>query len=409
MMKLQVHGARLLLVASTAVTLAIGMLAAGQTAFAAGPAPVGLGTAAPFAVLAGSAVTNTGPTTITGNLGIHPGTAAAVTGFPPGTVSGATHAADAVALQAKTDLVTAYTDAAGRTPATTVAGGTLGGLTLVPGVYNAGGVVLDLTGTLTLDGQNDPNSVWIFQATSSLVTASSSSVQLINGASACNVFWQVTSSATLGSGSTFVGTIMAMTDITMANGVTVNGRALARNGAVTLINDKINNSCSAASTTGSTKLTYTGSTTAAPGASITLRATLKTSAGVAIAGKTVTFTLHGVTLSAKTNSSGVASVVMTAPTALGSYTIKIAFAGDTTHPRASTSASLRVRSSTAGVTPPPTDTLATTDVPGSSPTAVIVFVGIFLLAFAATTAVVGRRTTRVRAVPAEPRSPEQNS
>jgi Ice-binding-like len=406
MMKAQVHGARLLLVASTAVTLAIGILAAGQTAFAAGPAPVGLGTAAPFAVLAGTKVTNTGPTTITGELGIHPGTAAAVTGFPPGTVSGATHAADAVALQAKKDLVTAYNAAAGRTPVTAVAAGKLGGKTLVGGVYSGG--ALALTGTLTLDGQNDPNSVWVFQAASSLITASSSKVALIRGASPCNVFWQVTSSATLGSGSTFVGTIMAMTGITMANGVTVNGRALARNGAVTLINDKIDNSCSGASTTGSTKLTYTGSTVAAPGASITLRATLKTSAGAAIAGKTVTFTLHGVTRSAKTNSSGVASVVTTAPTALGSYPIKIAFAGDTTHPRASTSASLRVRSSTAGVTPPPTDTLATTDVPGSSPTAVIVFVGIFLLAFAATTAVVGRRTMRVRAVPAEPRSPEQD-
>jgi hypothetical protein len=401
---MKVHGARSLLTAATALTLAIGMLAAGQTALAAGPAPVGLGTAAPFAVLAGTpAVTNTGPSVITGDLGISPG--AAVTGFPPGIVNGTIHKADAVAVQAKSDLVTAYTVAAGLP--VTATHGTLGGLTLVGGVYNAGGVALDLTGTLTLDGQGDPNSVWVFQATSSLVTASSSSVKLINGASPCNVFWQVTSSATLGSGSTFVGTIMALTSITMANGVTVNGRALARNGDVTLINDKINNSCGASST-GSTKLTYTGSTTAAPGASITLRATLKTSAGVAIAGKTVTFTLHGVTRSAKTNSHGVASVVTTAPTALGSYTIGIAFAGDSTHPRASTSASLRVRSSTAEVTPPATTTLPTSDVPGSSPTAVIVFVGIFLLAFAATTAVFGRRTMRVRAVPAEPRSPEQN-
>jgi hypothetical protein len=117
-------------------------------------------------------------------------------------------------------------------------------LTLVAGVYNAGGVVLDLTGTLTLDGKNNPNSVWIFQATSSLVTASSSRVRLINGASSCNVFWQVTSSATLGSGSTFVGTIMALTSITMNSGVTMHGRALARNGQVTLINDKITgNTC----------------------------------------------------------------------------------------------------------------------------------------------------------------------
>jgi hypothetical protein len=153
-------------------------------------------------------------------------------------VNGTTHAADAVALQAQSDLTIAYNDAAGRTPATPVAGGTLGGLTLVGGVYNAGGATLGLTGTLTLDAQNDPNSVWIFQATLDLVTASSSSVTFINGGQPCNVFWQVTSSATLGSGSTFAGTILALTSITMNDGVTLNGRALARNGQVTLINDR---------------------------------------------------------------------------------------------------------------------------------------------------------------------------
>ena len=126
-----------------------------------------------------------------------------------------------------------------------------------------------------------------------------------------------------------------------------------------------------------TKLTYTGSTAAAPGATITLRATLKTSAGVAIAGQTVTFTLNGVTRSAKTSSSGLASVVAKAPTALGTYPIKIAFAGNTTRAAASTSASLRVRVS--GPLPN-TATLATTDVPGSGPTPVV-FVGILLLAF----------------------------
>jgi hypothetical protein len=222
-----------------AVTLAIGMLVVVQTAHAAGPPTVQLGTAGAFAVLAGTPdVTNTGPTTITGDLGIHP--AAAVTGFPPGTVNGTIHAADAVALQAKSDLVSAYVDAAGRP--VTATHGTLGGLTLVGGVYNAGGVTLDLTGTLTLDGQNDPNSVWIFQATSDLVTASSSTVRFVNGGQPCNVFWQVTSSATLGSGSTFVGTILALTSITMNDGVNVNGRALARNGTVTLINDTITRS-----------------------------------------------------------------------------------------------------------------------------------------------------------------------
>ena len=218
---------RALLAAAMVVTLGIGMLAAGSTALAAGPVTVGLGTAAPFAVLAGTpAVTNTGASTISGDVGIAP--ALAVTGFPPGTISGATHKGDAVAIQAKSDLATAYTDAARRSATATHA--TLGGLTLVGGVYNAGGATLGLTGTLTLDGQNDPSAVWIFQATSDLVTASSSTVRVINGGSACNVFWQVTSSATLGSGSTFVGTIMALSSITMANGVTVDGRALAQIG-----------------------------------------------------------------------------------------------------------------------------------------------------------------------------------
>lgn len=263
--------------AGLAFTLAIGMLAAGQTANAAGPAPVGLGTAAPFAVLAGTpAVTNTGPTTITGDLGISP--AAAVTGFPPGTVNGTIHAADAVALQAKSDLVIAYNDAAGRTPVTVVAGGALGGKTLVPGVYNAGGVTLDLTGTLTLDGQNDANSVWVFQATSDLITASSSSVRFVNGGQPCNVFWQVTSSATLGSGSSFVGTILALTSITMNSGVTMDGRALARNGNVTLINDTITRStCSTAAP--SPTATPTASPTAAPSPTPTAQSTTGPTAG----------------------------------------------------------------------------------------------------------------------------------
>ena len=323
MMKTRIRGARLLLSGGIAVSLAIGMLVAGQTVNAAGPAPVGLGTAAPFAVLAGTpAVTNTGPTTITGDLGIHP--AAAVTGFPPGTVNGTIHAADAVALQAKSDLVIAYSDAAGR-PATATHG-TLGGLTLVSGVYNSGGVVLDLTGTLTLDGQNDPNAVWVFQATSSLVTASSSSVKLINGASSCNVFWQVTSSATLGSGSTFVGTILALTSITMNSGVTMNGRALARNGDVTLINDTITRStCSTPIQTPSP--TPTASSTAAPSPTPEPNP--------------------------QPNPSPTPS---SAPTP-----------GPTARP-------------TAGLTAPPTSTLATTDVPGSGPMPVV-FVGIFLLAF----------------------------
>jgi hypothetical protein len=142
-------------------------------------------------------------------------------------------------VQAQADLVTAYDAAAGQAPATPVAASTLGGLTLTPGVYSGG--ALDLTGTLTLDAQGDPGAVFIFQAASTLITASASQVKLINGASPCNVFWQVGSSATLGTTTSFKGTILALASITLTTGVTVDGRMLARNGAVTLDSNTINN------------------------------------------------------------------------------------------------------------------------------------------------------------------------
>lgn len=200
-------------------------------------AQVGLGTAASFAVLAGTTITNTGATTITGDVGLQPGTA--LTGFTTVTLNGAQHVADAVALQAKNDLVTAYTDAAGRTPVTAVPT-ELGGTTLKPGVY--GSATLGLTGTLTLDGEG----VYIFQAGSTLITAPNSSVALINGASACNVYWQVGSSATLGTATSFKGTILALTSISLQTGATLEGRALARNGAVTLDANVIDSSACAA-------------------------------------------------------------------------------------------------------------------------------------------------------------------
>ncbi|MEV0597655.1 ice-binding family protein [Nonomuraea cavernae] len=168
--------------------------------------PVDLGTARSFSVLAGARVTNTGPSIIGADLGVSPGTA--ITGFPPGIVLGAQHSADAVALQAKSDLTLAYNDAAGRTPATSVAGD-LVGQTLPHGIY-ASTSTLGLTGTLTLDGEGDPNAVFIFQIASTLITGSGSDINLINGAQACNVFWQVGSSATLGTNSTFVGNILAL-------------------------------------------------------------------------------------------------------------------------------------------------------------------------------------------------------
>ena len=163
-------------------------------------------------------------------------------------VNGTIHAADAVALQAQSDLTTAYNDAAGRTPPALLSAD-LGGLTLTAGVYRAPGA-LGLTGALTLDAQGDPNSVFIFQAASTLITASASRVNLINGAQPCNVFWQVGSSATFGTTSAFVGNVMALTSISLNNGVTLQGRALARNGSVTLINDTITAAHCAPGTTG---------------------------------------------------------------------------------------------------------------------------------------------------------------
>jgi len=212
-----------------AAAMAATLLIFNPTGAAAAEAPVGLGTAGNFSVLAGPTVTNTGPTTLAQSLGVHPGTTA--TGFPPGQVGGETHLGDAVALQAKNDLTTGYNDAAGRTPFTSLPA-ELGGTTLTPGVYRIGAA--QVTGQLTLDSQGDPQAVFIFQIASTLITASNSSVVFINGASPCNVYWQVGSSATLGTDTAFVGNIMAQASVTMNTGATLEGRALARTAAVTL-------------------------------------------------------------------------------------------------------------------------------------------------------------------------------
>jgi hypothetical protein len=221
-----------------ALTMAMAvLLLAGSNANAAVAPTVPLGTSANYAVLGASTVTNTGGSILDGSLGLWPGTS--ITGFPPGLVlpPGSTDTTNATAQQAQSDLTVAYVNAAGRPlDATTTAD--LANLKLGAGVYaGPSKSPLSLTGPLLLDGAGDPSSVFIFQTDSTLITGSGSTVTLINGAQECNVFWQVGSSATLGTSSVFTGNILALTSITVTNSVTVHGRALARNGAVTLDND----------------------------------------------------------------------------------------------------------------------------------------------------------------------------
>lgn len=204
-----------------------------------------LGTAQNFAVLGSSMVTNTGPSVITGDLGLSPGTA--VTGFPPGTVAGGSiYAADAQSLQARTDATTAYGDLAGQTCNTTYSAPTdLGGKTLVPGVYCFASSAA-ITGTLTLNAGGNADATFIFLVGSTLTTASNSSISLINGAQRCEVFWKVGSSATLGTGTNFIGTVIALTSVTLDTNTTSSGRAIALNGAVTLDSNTVSvNSCAA--------------------------------------------------------------------------------------------------------------------------------------------------------------------
>jgi Ice-binding-like len=224
---------------------------------------VPLGTAGSFAVLAGAGVTNTGPTTLNGDLGTFPATT--ISGAASLTITGTNHNGDSVTQQAKTDLVTAYNNAAGQGPTSPIAAD-LGGQTLTPGVDNSASSI-GLTGTLTLNAGGNPNAVFVFQAGSTLTTASGSSVNLTNGAQACNVFWQIGSSATIGTGSSFRGTIIALTSITLTTGATVEGSVLARNGAVTLDTNTITRpGCATAAATtapATTATTATAATTAA--------------------------------------------------------------------------------------------------------------------------------------------------
>jgi len=265
---------------SIAVVATIGLASTGLMISLAGGSqaavtPISLGTANGFAVLAGAGITNTGPTTITGDIGTFPTTT--IVGFSSVVLTGTNHAGDGTTQGAKTDLVTAYNAAVAESPTTTVSGD-LGGRTLVAGAYSSQSS-LGLTGTLTLDGAGNAGSIFVFQAGSTLTTASASTIVLINGAQSCNVFWQMGSSVTLGTNSTFRGSILAQQSITATTGVKVDGRLLASNGAVTLdSNSVIKPTCAAPVPVPTVTPTVTPTPTATPTVTPTPTPTASTAA-----------------------------------------------------------------------------------------------------------------------------------
>lgn len=191
-----------------------------------------------LAILAGSAITNTGATVITGDLGLSPGTS--IGGFPPGILNGTQHINDEIANQAKLDLTTAYNDAAGRTSTDIVTlSGNIGGLTLTPGLYKSTSSLAISSGDVTFDAKGNADAVFIIQIASTLTTTSGRKVILSGGAKASNIFWQVGTSATFGTTSVFKGTIMAMQSITFNTGATLDGKALARTGGITMAGNTI--------------------------------------------------------------------------------------------------------------------------------------------------------------------------
>ncbi len=201
-------------------------------------ATVSLAGSSDIAVLAGSAVTSTGATVITGDLALSPGTS--IGGFPPGILNGTEHINDVIATQAKLDLTAAYNDAAGRTSTDIVTlSGNIGGLTLTPGLYKSTSSLAISSGDLTFDAKGNASAVFIIQIASTLTTTSGRSVILSGGALASNIFWQVGSSATFGTTSVFKGIVMAMQSITLNTGAKLDGKALARTGGITMAGNTI--------------------------------------------------------------------------------------------------------------------------------------------------------------------------
>jgi hypothetical protein len=216
---------------STTITVVIPIQTTAQ-------ATIAMGGTSGFALLGGSAISSTGATVITGDLGLSPGSS--IGGFPPGILNGTKHINDPIANQAKLDLTSAYNDAAGRTSTDIVTlSGNIGGLTLTPGLYKSTSSLAISSGDLTFDARGNANAIFIIQIASTLTTTSGRQVILSGGASASNIFWQVGSSATFGTTSVFKGTVMAMQSITFDTGASLNGRALARTGAIVMAGNTI--------------------------------------------------------------------------------------------------------------------------------------------------------------------------
>jgi hypothetical protein len=373
--------------ASLVFVLASGALAAQP--------PVNLGTAGTFAVLAGSGITNTGPTTITGDRGTFPTTTETGTGSI--TQSGTDHAGDGVTQGAKASLLTAYNDAAGRTPVTNVPV-ELGGSTLHAGVYRS--PTFGLTGTLTLDGQGNASSQFIFKASSTITTASNSRILLVNGAQACHIVWQIGSSATFNTGTRFVGDVLAHTSITAETGATFQGRLLASTGAVTLDTNTITAStCAAPTTSTTTALTVSPTASSAAGTPITLTAKVTPTAGTAVG--TVTFKDGSAVLGSRALSGGSATFTLMAPTPgphefSASYTAGAGFTSSST--ATATGHTVTARSAVAtgnATTPTPVPTALTTSGPQlpytGSPTAILVALALGLMSVGALAAGFARK------------------
>lgn len=303
----------LLIGACAGVVLLGGVLASPASGATSLDGPIGLGTAESFVVLGSSTVTNTGPSVLNGNVGLSPGTS--ITGIPPAVVIGTVHATDEVAAQAQVDLTTAYGVAAGLIPLATGLGD-LTGQSLIPGVY-AGGE-LSVTGALTLAGTAE--SVWVFQAASTLTIGTGAIITVTGGASACNVFWQVGSSATLNPGAQFVGTVMADESITAQTSATITGRLLARTGAVTLDTNTITAPTGCATTPG-TVTTSPTITSAAPSAGAA--GTDYSHTVTATGSPTPSFTVTSGTLPPGLTLDTATGIIAGQPTTAGDYPITI--------------------------------------------------------------------------------------